>query len=163
MLIKTKKSAIIVQGVVNPSLFDYLKKKKKSPIVVLEGRPKLIALKQSCHELIKRKLKPVVITDNSAGFLFYKNLVKEVWIAFHMIDQQKALCDIGALIIGVLARAHKIPVYLYPAIKHFQLIGNENDTLLFQQVRIAPDGVKAFVPLMEWLPLKYTTKIYETK
>ena len=151
----------MVQGVMEETLFDRFRVVKLKEVVILEGRPKLEALKHNCRELLKRKIKPIVIADNTAGFLFYKNLVKEVWIAYQMVDESGALCDVGALILGVLGKKHKVPINLYPAVKGYHLIGDEKDTLYFQNIRIAPQGVKTYAPLLEWLPKKYITKIYE--
>ncbi len=161
MLISKKKSSVIFQGVVQETLFDLLKKRNIKEVVVLEGRPRLEAVRHSCRQLLKRKIKPIVIADSAAGFLFYKDLVKEVWIAYQMVDDKGALCDIGALILGVLGKQHHVPVNFYPGVKRYKLIGDEEDTLSFNGARVAPQGVKAYVPLMEWVPRKYITKVYE--
>ena len=107
-----KKSVIVLQGVFKDTMFDLLKKRKIKNVFVLEGRPGLEAAKQSCKELLKRNIKPTLITDNMAGFLFYKKLVKEVWLSYQAKDKKGALCQIGGLILGVLGRKHNIPVYL---------------------------------------------------
>src|SRR3989338_6892437 len=115
MLTKKEKSVVLVQGVVKGSLFDLLKKRKTTDIVVLEGRPNLEAARQSTKDLAKRKLIPTLIADNMAGVLFYKNLVKEVWLSYQLTDENGALCDIGGLILAVLGKRHNIPVYIYPS------------------------------------------------
>ena len=156
-----RRASVIVQGVIQETLFDLLKKRKVKEVVVLEGRPRLEAVRHSCRQLLKRKIKPVVVADSAAGFLFYKDLVKEVWIAYQMVDKKGALCDVGALILGVLGKQHAVPVNLYAGVKRYKMIGDENDTLSFNGTRVAPLGVKAYVPLMEWLPRKYIAKVYK--
>ena len=109
-----KNNIVLLQGVFKTSIFDLLKKRKVKEVFILEGRPGLEAAKQSSKELLKRKIKPTLIADNMAGFLFYKNLVREVWISYQSKDKKGALCHIGGLILGVLGRKHKIPVNIYP-------------------------------------------------
>lgn len=144
------------------SFFDLIEERNYKNVVVFEGRPTLGSLKSSCRNLLKRKKTPIVMADNMAGFLFCKNLVKEVWLACQLADDGGALCDIGALILGVLAKEHKIPVYGYPAKKQEKILGRQKDITCFNGVRVAPPGVKGYVPLMEWVPRKYIAKIYST-
>ena len=155
-----KNNVILLQGVFESSLFDLLKKRGMKEIVVLEGRPGLEAAKQSCRELLKRKIKPTLIADNMAGFLFYKNLVKETWMSYQTSDREGALCQIGGLILGVLGRRHKVPVYVYPNGQKLRLMGYSKDISYFNGVKVAPSGVKGYVPLAEWVPGKYITKTY---
>jgi len=144
-----KNSVVLLQGVFNTSIFDRLKKRRIKGVFVLEGRPGLEAAKQSCRELLKRKIKPTLIADNMAGFLFYKNLVREVWLSYQTRDQKGALCHIGGLILGVLGRKHKVPVNIYPNQKKLQLLGRAKDLAYFNGVKIAPAGIKGYVPLAE--------------
>ena len=117
-----KNSVILLQGVFKTSIFDLLKKRRDKEIFILEGRPGLEAAKHSCRELLKRQIKPTLIADNMAGFLFYKNLVKEAWLSYHTSDENGALCQIGGLILGVLGRKHKVPVFTYPNNQKLQFL-----------------------------------------
>lgn len=155
-----KNSVILLQGVFDPSVFDLLKRKKVKEIFVLEGRPGLEAAKTSCKELLKRKIKPTLIADNMAGFLFYKEMVKEIWLSYQSVDKEGAFCTIGGLILGVLGKKHKVPVYVYPSKKKIKLFGKSSDLLNFNGVRVAPRGVVGYVPLAEYVPTKYIGKIY---
>jgi methylthioribose-1-phosphate isomerase len=158
---KTLGSAtIVVQGLVNELLFDLLKSKDVKEVVVLEGRPSLEAARSNCRALVKRKMKPVLIADNMAGFLFFKKRVKEVWLAYYEADKQGALCDIGASILGILAKQHKLPVNLFPAAKKPKSVGKEKDLFSFNGERVAPPKIKGYVPLTERLPEKYITNIF---
>ena len=65
-----------------------------------------------------------MISDNMAGFLFFKGLLKEVVIACQYADKKGALCDMGALILAVLARKHKIPLKLLPAERRHRFLGD---------------------------------------
>ena len=95
-----------------------------------------------------------------AGFLFYKKYVKEVWLSYQTSDKKGALCQIGGLILGVLGRTHKVPVNIYPNQKKLQLLGRAKDIAYFNGVKVAPNGIKGYVPLAEWVPQKYITKVY---
>jgi len=155
-----KRYIALIQGVVNDTLFDVLKKRKSTEIYILEGRPKLKAAKVLSKSSLKRKIVPTLIADNMAGFLFYKNLVKEVWLSYQLLDKNGAVCDIGGLILAVLGHKHKVPVYLYPTAEKTPLMGKKSDVLNFNGVRVAPRNVNAYVPLVEWVPRKYISKTY---
>jgi len=155
-----KNSAILLQGVFEPSIFDLFKRRKIKRAFVLEGRPGLEAARQSCRELLRRKIKPTLISDNMAGFLFYKKMVKEAWLACQSEDKDGALCQIGGLILGVLGRKHKVPVYTYPSGQVLQLLGRPKDVFYFNGMKVAPAGIHGYVPLVEWVPEKYIDKTY---
>ena len=157
------RSIVLLQGAFAVKFFDQLEKKNLKKIFVTEGRPNLEAATVNCRELIRRKITPTLISDNMAGFLFYKNLVQEVWIAYQLFDSKGAVCDIGALILGVLGKQHHIPVYLFPSGRRKNFMGKEKDLMSFKNKMIAPRGIRAYVPLIEWLPAKYITKIYSAK
>lgn len=159
MLLK-KKSIILVHGIFEPSVFDLLKKRRGAAFFIPEGRPGLDAAKRSSREFIKRKIRPTLIADNMAGFLFYNGFMKEVWLSYQFLDKTGALCRIGGRILGVLGRRHKIPVYLYPSDQESQLLGRPKEIACFNGTRVAPKDVPAYVPLVEWVPNKYIGKIY---
>ena len=149
----------LVQGVVDPKLFDDLKSKGLKEVFVLEGRPTLEAARTSSKELLKRGMTPTIISDNMAGVLFYKNLVAEAWIASQYSDSEGAACDIGGLILAVLGKKHGIPVRTYPAGRKTSFLGRSQDLVSFLKKRIAPKGIEAFVPLVEWVPAQYLNRI----
>ncbi|MCK5083334.1 MAG: hypothetical protein KAR31_10545 [Candidatus Omnitrophica bacterium] len=155
-----KKSVILMQGVFEPSVFDRLEKRKGKKFFILEGRPGLQAAKRSSRELIKRKITPTLIADNMAGFLFYKDLVKEVWLSYQQTDKKGAVCQVGGLILGVLGRTHNVPVYLHPSDQELQLLGHPKDITRFNGMNVAPSNIPGYVPLVEWVPKKYIGKIY---
>ena len=159
MLINEKHSVVLLHGVAGDAFFGILKKQKAKHVVVLEGRPMLDGAKVLCRKLLKAKIEPTLISDNMAGFLFYKDFVKEIWVAYQKKDDQGALCSIGALILGVLGKKHNVPVYLTPAAGKTKTTGSPNDILKFEGKQIAAKGVKTYVPLVEYLPKKYITKI----
>ena len=161
ILDKFKESVILLHGIFEPSFFDFIKDKGHKDIFVLEGRPSLDAAEDTCRELIKRKMHPTLIADNMMGFTFYKNLVKEAWIAYETFDEESVLTHIGGLIIGVLANKHNINVNAYAGRRLGQLLGHEKEIFHFNGTQVAPKGIRGYVPLVEWVPRKYITQIYE--
>lgn len=148
-------SVVLLHGVFDKSFFDMLKEKTPQRVFVMEGRPDLEAAKASSSQLLKRGITPTIIADNMAGFLFYKEMVKEVWLAYEAVHEKGALCYIGASILGVLAKKHNIPVYCYSgdkAGKTKKLFGQDKDIATFNGHRIAAKGTKAYVPLFEHVP-----------
>jgi methylthioribose-1-phosphate isomerase len=152
-------AVVLLHGIFEPSVFDGVKSGTGNELFVMEGRPSLESAQTTCRELLRRKIKPTLIADNMAGFLFYRNLVKEVWLACQTVDEQGALCPIGSLIVGVLAKRHNVPVYVYPASKESRLMGGQKDIFYFKGIKVAPQNIKGYVPLVEWLPKKYITEI----
>ena len=156
-----EKKKVLLHGVFKRSFFGNLNGKADEDFFILEGRPGLEAAETSCREFLKRGITPTVISDNMAGFLFFKDLVKEVWMAAQMSNDDGALCNTGALILGVLAKKHRVPVYLFSARRQTKWMGRERELLMFKGSRTAPPGVRGYVPLVEWVPGQYITKTYE--
>jgi len=153
-----KKSVVLLHGHFHCDAISQFK--KSDNFFVLEGRPDLLTSKSTIKELSRKKIVPTIIADNMAGFLFYKGLVKEVRLAYQYDDPSGALCEIGALILGVLAKNHKIPVYLYPGELRRRFLAPEKDLLMFNSKPVAAPKTRAYAPLVEWLPNEYITKKY---
>jgi len=149
------RSIVLLQGVCAEGFFKTFKPARTVSVFVLEGRPDLGAGKGNSAALVRRGIVPTVICDNMAGFLFFKGLVKEAVLACQFADQSGALCDMGGLILAVLAKRHKVRVRLAPAEHKTRFLGNPDDILSFEGQRTAPKGVGGYVPLVEWVPAKY--------
>ena len=150
----------IMHGVFQALFLDACARGARKHIYVLEGRPSLDAARKTCSALIKRGATPTLISDNMAGFLFYHDAVREVVVAYQHADAHGALCDIGGLIVSILARRHHVPVSVAPSGRRLPFIGRQKDMLSFRRTRIASRGIRAYVPLVEWVPKKYITKVY---
>ncbi len=153
------RSIILLLGNFRPDFYDSLKK-AGSPVYVLEGRPDFVSAQATCRELLKRGITPTVIADNTAGFLFGRGWVKEAWIAYQTSDDQELLADIGSLILGVLAKQHRVPLQAFPGVKKSRFVGSPDAVCQLSGRRTAPAGVKGYVPLIETLPKKYVRKIH---
>jgi methylthioribose-1-phosphate isomerase len=149
------KSIVLLQGVFTAEALSKMKFAKSAEVFICEGRPSLEAGKLNAKVLLSLGVTPRVICDNMAGFLFFKNLVKEVRLACQYADQGGALCDTGALICAVLAKRHKVPVKLGQAKIKTRFLGSPKDILSFEGTLIAPKGAHGYVLLVEWVPGKY--------
>ena len=134
--------------------------KKGEQYFVLEGRPDLISSKMTIKALLKKKITPTVIADNMAGFLFYNDFVKEVRLAYQHKDDSGSLCDIGALILGVLGKTHQVPVNLFAGQMRRHFLAPQEDLLKFNGKTVAAPGTRVYGPLVEWLANEYITKRY---
>ncbi len=149
------KSICLFHGILSAESLKKVKLAQDDHAFVCEGRPSLEAGRRTSGIFLKKGITPTVISDNMAGFLFFKGLVKHVFIACQYADKKGALCDMGALILAVLAKKHKIPVRLLAAERRHRFLGDPKDILSFEGQRIAPKGTHGYVPLVEWVPVKY--------
>ena len=130
-------------------------------VFILEGRPNLESSQYLVKELSKRKIKPILIADNMAGYLCMQKKIQSICIAYESKDNENVLTPIGGLILAVLGKKHKIAVNVYPGQKTKKLLGVQKDLTHFMGVRVAPKGVKGYAPLVENVSLKYIRKCYE--
>ena len=149
------KSICLFQGVLSAESLKKVKLAKAVHAFVCEGRPSLESGRKTSGILLKKGITPTVISDNMAGFLFFKGLVKQVNIACQYADDTGALCDTGALILAVLAKKHGVPLKLLVADHRTRFLGDPKEILSFEGQRIAPKGTHGYVPLVEWVPVKY--------
>jgi len=149
------KSICLFQGSFDQEALKKIKLTKSEHAFVCEGRPSLEAGRKTSGLLLKNAVTATMITDNMAGFLFFKGMVKEVVLACQYADNKGALCDIGALILAVLAKKHKVTVKLLAAEHKARFLGDPQAILNFEGQRMAPKGTHAYVPLVEWVPARY--------
>ncbi len=155
MLEFKEKSIVLLQGVLTQGALAKIKHKGGVRIVICEGRPTLRAGEHNSRYFLDKRITPVIICDNMAGFLFYKSYVKEVVLACQYADRSGALCDSGALILAVLAQKHKVPVRLLDGEHKKHFLGNPKDLLTIKGMASAPAKTLVYAPLVEWVPVKY--------
>ncbi|MBF0511773.1 MAG: hypothetical protein HQL13_05515 [Candidatus Omnitrophica bacterium] len=153
------KSIILFHGVLTPEALDKLILAHEASVFICEGRPGLEAGRVMSGLFLKKGITPTVICDNMPGFLFFKGMVKEIYIACQYADTTGALCDSGALILAVLARKHKVPLKLVQAERRTRFLGDPQSILSFEGERIAPDGACGYAPLVEWVGVEYFKKL----
>lgn len=151
------KDVVLLHGIFKAEFFEQVKNSNAKDIVVLEGRPSLEAARDSSAHLQRIGLVPTVMADNMAGYLFSKGLVKEVWLAAQAADKNGAMCEIGSLILAVLAKKHNVPVLvdIRTGVKKAKTFGKASDLQKFNGHTVVAGKVKTFVPLIEWVPAKY--------
>ena len=154
MLDFKEKSIILVQGVLSHGALAKIKY-KGSRVVLCEGRPTLRAAEHNSRYFLDKKVTPIVICDNMAGFLFFKNYVREVVVACQYADSTGALCDTGALILAVLAKKHKVAMRLLDGEHKKHFLGNPKDLLTLKGIPTAPAKTQAYAPSVDWIPVKY--------
>jgi methylthioribose-1-phosphate isomerase len=155
MLDFKENSVVLLQGVMSHGALAKIKTKGGVNIVISEGRPTLRAAEHNSRYFLDKKIKPAIICDNMAGYLFYKGLVKEVVISCQYADGTGALCDTGALIVAILAKKHKVALRLVDGEHKKHYLGNPKDLLILKGVPTAPAKTKAYAPMVEWVPSKY--------
>ncbi len=159
MKMPKEKSVVLTHGMFKESFFERLVEKDVGQVFVLESRPNFECSKSSVINLFKREIKPVMISDNMAGFLFYKNLVKEVWITYQKEESNNLLCPIGSLILAILAKKHKVIIHACPSDHAVAAEGAQKEIFYFNNARVAPEGIKGYVPLREEVPKKYISEV----
>lgn len=157
---KPTQPAVMVHGNFHPSFFALLKERKVKSAFVLEGRPGLEGAKVLCAQLLKDRIKPVLIADNMAGFCFSKGYVKEVWVTYQEDKGDSLFCSVGSLILSILAKRHHAAVKAFPAAKKSAILAPQKSIFSFAGKRVAAKGVKGFVPLLEDVPKTYLTEVY---
>lgn len=161
MFNKLPTKSVLIYGIFPQGFFAQLAKRNVRQVFVPEGRPGLQSLRTSIKSLKKHGIVPTVIADNMPGFLFKHGLVKEVWLSHEVADHKGALCSIGALILAVLGKQHRVPVYTLRMVRKNRLLGKPAELFSFNGTKVAPKNIKAYVPLMEWVDKKYFKRIYD--
>ncbi len=132
---------------------------KEVSFLVPEGRPGLGGAKELAPQLAAKGWPVRIITDNMMAYCFSKGMAEAAYIFSQRDTKEGAWCPIGSLVLAIAARAHGVPVNLLPANKELpQGSEAENQALFFLAgKRIAPEGIKSYVPLVELVPWKYIT------
>ncbi len=150
-----RRSIVLLHGCFDKTFFTSLKERKAEKYFITEGRPSLRAAQSNCSQLNKIGVTPTLICDSMAGFLFAKDLVKEVWIAYAYEDAEELTVAIGGSVLCGLAARHQVPVYAYSSGEKIKLFADGKELLNFKGTRVAPKGVKAYVPLLEPVLKRY--------
>lgn len=161
MWVEARMSAggVLVHGQMPASFFNELIKTKTAEFYILEGRPSLSSVKASAKQLQKLGIVPTVLADNMAGYLFYQNLLKEVWLACRP-GKKSVVCDPGAIILQTLAKRHQIPVYGYRSQEFKKDAAAQADLSRFNGQKVVASCFKSYVPVKDELPQDAFQGIY---
>lgn len=154
-----EKDGVLLLGIFGEGFFKELKKSAPKKIYVMEGRPSLEAGKKTSAALLKHGLTPTLIADNMAGFLFYKKLIKEAWVAYQS-STDEVLCQTGGSILAILGKKHGVPVYLSPSGLKLKTLAKPTELLQINKQKIVKQKLQTYIPLLEEVDRKYFTKIY---
>jgi methylthioribose-1-phosphate isomerase len=147
--------AVILYGLFSAEELKRLAAHSSADFDILEGRPRLEIGQATSKQLLRIGKRPIVIADNMAGFLFYQKKVSAVYVTCQSRDDTGAFCPTGALILAVLCQRHNVLFHVVDAARDIDLRAKDQDLFNFQKTRVAARGIKAYVPLVEWIPSKY--------
>ncbi len=144
-------------------------KGKKIQVFVDETRPYLQGARLTAWELSKVRIPYIIITDNSAGFLMKRGLIKAVIVGADRIARNGDTANkIGTYSLAVLARHHGIPFYICAPSSTFDLNTpsgekipieerDEKEVLYCAGKRITPKRAKALNLAFDVTPSEYIT------
>ncbi len=144
---------------------------KKIFVLVDETRPFLQGARLTAWELSKLKIPYKIITDNSAGFLMQRGIVKAVIVGADRIAKNGDTANkIGTYTLSVLAKVHHIPFFVCAPTSTFDLSissGEEipieerepREVLSCQNKLIAPKKAQAINFVFDITPAENITAI----
>ena len=142
---------------------------KKIFVFADETRPRLQGVKLAAWELHNEGIPCAVIADNAAGYYMKNGDIDLVITGADRIARNgDAANKIGTYEKAVLAKENGIPFYIAAPVSTFDLTLDsgdgipieeraENEVLVIDGVRIAPEGVAARNPSFDVTPAKYIT------
>lgn len=142
---------------------------KKMFVYVDETRPRLQGAKLTAWELVNEGIDHAIIADNAAGHYLSRGLVDIVIVGADRIAANGDFANkIGTYEKAVLARESGVPFYVAAPASTFDLSledgsgivieeRSEEEVLVVDESRIAPEGSKALNPAFDVTPAKYVT------
>ena len=135
--------------------------KKANKVFILEGRPDLGDTVNTCANLLRLGIKPILITDNTASYCMYKGLIDEVYIFYYRKITGKVISKLGSLLFAISANYHDVPVFAYPSDKKtYSDSFKAKDIFYFAGKKIAPPGIKFYAPTTDLVSDNLITKIF---
>lgn len=140
-------------------------------VYATETRPFLQGARLTTWELMQEGIPVTLITDNMAGYVMAKGLVKSVIVGADRIAANGDVVNkIGTYGLAVLAKEHGIPFYCAAPVSTFDLRLKSGDDVIIEQrhpqevthvlgQRIAPEGVDVLNPAFDVTPARYVTAI----
>lgn len=136
-----------------------------------ETRPFLQGARLTTWELLQEGIPTTLVTDNMAGHLMAKGMVKSVIVGADRITANGDVINkIGTYGLAVLAKEHGIPFYCAAPVSTFDLSLKSGEEVVIEErdarevthvldQRIAPEGVDVFNPAFDVTPARYVTAI----
>ncbi len=144
------------------------KQGKRISAYVDETRPRFQGALTS-WELLKAEVSHKVITDSMTGMLMKDKKINCVMVGADRIVKNGDFANkIGTYSLAILAKAHKIPFYVFAPLSTFDFTlrngkkirieeRNEQEILEIEGKRIYPKNAQAFNPAFDITPAKYVT------
>jgi len=142
---------------------------KKIFVYVDETRPRLQGAKLTAWELANEGIDYAIIADNAAGHYLSRGQVDIVIVGADRIASNGDFANkIGTYEKAVLARENHVPFYVAAPASTFDVSlkdgsgivieeRSEDEVLLVDESRIAPEGSRALNPAFDVTPAKYVT------
>jgi len=93
--IEDLKQSLLIWGVLSKEGIEFIKSKKER-VIVPEMRPSLLGLKINIPLLKRNNIPFIYCTDNTLGFLFYKNKIKHTLLFFKEELSEGLRCITGS-------------------------------------------------------------------
>jgi methylthioribose-1-phosphate isomerase len=142
---------------------------KKITVIATETRPKLQGARLTTYELSRDGIPVTLITDNMVGYFMHRKTINKVIVGADRIVQDAVINKIGTYTLAVLAKEHSIPFYVAAPRSTFDLAHKAKEVVIEERkpeevmrignLKIAPEGVKAFNPAFDITPLRYVSAI----
>jgi len=147
---------------------------KRVRVIATETRPLLQGARLTAYELARERIPVTLITDNMIGHVIQKRLVNKVIVGADRVLRTGHVANkIGTYAISVVAKEHRIPVYVAAPLSTFDFAGSvesiviehrgEEEVLFLAGKRIAPKGVGALNPAFDITPPENITAIVTEK
>ncbi|MBL7070806.1 MAG: S-methyl-5-thioribose-1-phosphate isomerase [Candidatus Omnitrophica bacterium] len=156
-------------------LFKANERGKNIKVFVDETRPLLQGARLTTWELLKEKIDVTLICDNMAAFLMKKGEIDKIFVGADRIAGNGDVANkIGTYNLAVLARYHKIPLYVVAPISTFDLTLSSGKDIPIEQrdgrevrtvmgKKVAPDNVKVYNPAFDITPASLVAAIITEK
>lgn len=138
-------------------------------VYVDETRPRLQGTRLTAWELAQEGIEHLVIADNAAGLLMQQGKVDLVLVGADRIAANGDVANkIGTYEKAVVAKANGIPFYVAAPTTTIDFAlrsgaeipiesRTEDEVLLFDGIRLAPEGTRALNPAFDVTPARYVT------
>ncbi len=94
-------------------IYKGFEKGKIEKVYVLETRPVLQGARLTTWELLENGISPILITDNSAGFVMKREGIDAIFVGADRIARNGDTANkIGTYMLAVLAKHHGVPFYV---------------------------------------------------
>ncbi len=151
-----------------PLIATFAKAKgKKLSFFVTETRPYLQGSRLTAWELMRSGFDVTVITDNMVAQVMSEGKINKVIVGSDNLAENGDIANkVGTYPIAILAKHFKIPFYVLCAPLSGAKAGKDikievrpdEELLVYQGLRLAPKGLKAYYPAFDITPSKFITK-----